>query len=62
MSRFTPVYALLALLLLLIALPAAAHNGAVAIAVPVEGIAVDGDVSSRRDLPPMGENVEGTVP
>ncbi len=33
--------AFLAVLLALIALPAAAHNGAVAIAVPVEGITVD---------------------
>ena len=38
--------AFLALLLpLLIALPVFAHNGAVAIAVPVEGITVDGDLS-----------------
>jgi len=33
------------LLSLLIRLPAAAHNGAVAIAVPVEGITVDGDLA-----------------
>ena len=39
MSRSAPVYALLALLLLLmLPCPISAHNGAVAIAVPVGGI------------------------
>ena len=38
MSRSTPRFALLALLLLLTALPVYAHNGGVAIAVPVDGI------------------------
>jgi len=33
------------LLSLLLSLPVQAHNGAVAIAVPVEGITVDGDLS-----------------
>lgn len=33
------------ILLLLLAVPLNAHNGAVAIAVPVEGIVVDGDLS-----------------
>jgi hypothetical protein len=33
------------ILLLLLAVPLSAHNGAVAIAVPVEGIVVDGDLS-----------------
>ena len=33
------------LILLLLAVPLIAHNGAVAIAVPVEGIVVDGDLS-----------------
>ena len=37
------------LLLLLLAVPLCAHNGAVAIAVPVEGIAVDGDFSDWPD-------------
>ena len=32
------------ILLLLLAVPLSAHNGAVAIAVPVEGIVVDGDL------------------
>ena len=45
MSRTAPCFGLLALLLLLTALPRFAHNGAVAIAVPVEGIVVDGDLS-----------------
>ena len=31
--------------MLLLAVPLSAHNGAVAIAVPVEGIVVDGDLS-----------------
>jgi len=39
-----------AVVLLLTALPAFAHNGAVAIAVPVEGIVVDGDLSDWPDL------------
>ena len=34
-----------ALLVLGLSGPAVAHNGAVAIAVPVEGIAIDGDLS-----------------
>ena len=33
------------ILLLLLAVPLSAHNGAVAIAVPVEGIVVDRDLS-----------------
>ncbi|MEW6751410.1 MAG: two-component regulator propeller domain-containing protein [Candidatus Latescibacterota bacterium] len=37
--------ALLAASLLLVALPARAHNGAVALVVPVEGITLDGEVS-----------------
>ena len=44
MPRTTPRFALLALLLLLTTPPAQAHNGAVAIAVPVEGITVDGEL------------------
>ena len=36
---------LLGLFLLSLSLPAAAHNRAVAIAVPVEGITIDGDFS-----------------
>jgi hypothetical protein len=36
---------ILTLLLLLVAVPLSAHNGAVAIAVPVEGIVVHGDLS-----------------
>ena len=35
------------LLLLNLAVPLSAHNGAVAIAMPVEGIVVDGDLSAR---------------
>ena len=42
MPRSNPAYALLALLPLLTALPVCARNGAVAVAVPVEGIVVDG--------------------
>ncbi|MFC1525571.1 SpoIIE family protein phosphatase [Candidatus Latescibacterota bacterium] len=42
--RSAPRFALPALLLLLTALPAATHNGAVATAVPVEGITVDGEL------------------
>ena len=49
MSRTAPRFALLALLLLLTALPASPHNGAVAIAVPVEGITIDGDLSDWPD-------------
>ena len=45
MPRTAPRLALVASLLLLTALPLFAHNGAVAIAVPVEGITVDGDLS-----------------
>ena len=30
--------------------PLSAHNGAVAIAVPVEGIVVDGDLNSLRGI------------
>ena len=45
MPRTAPRFALLAPLPLLTALPVFAHNGAVAIAVPVEGITVDGDLS-----------------
>ena len=37
------------LLLVLAVLPLQAHNGAVAIAVPVEGIVVDGDLSDWPD-------------
>ena len=45
MLRTAPRFALPAALLLSISLPIQAHNGAVAIAVPVEGITVDGDLS-----------------
>ena len=43
---------LLSCLLMLAALvrPLSAHNGAVAIAVPVEGIVVDGDLNSLRGI------------
>jgi len=37
------------LLSLLLSLPVQAHNGAVAVAVPVEGITVDGDLSDWPD-------------
>ena len=49
MSRSAPRFALPVSLLLLSAVPALAHNGAVAIAVPVEGIKVDGDLSDWPD-------------
>ena len=45
MPRSAPRFVLLAPLLLLVALPASAHNGTVAMAVPVEGISIDGDLS-----------------
>ena len=45
MRTTTPRFALAALLLLLSAPPARAHNGAVALAYPVRGIVVDGDFS-----------------
>ncbi|MEW6755759.1 MAG: hypothetical protein AB1505_32990, partial [Candidatus Latescibacterota bacterium] len=39
-------------LLLSLAAPAAAHNGALALAYPVQGVAVDGDLSDwPHDLP-----------
>ncbi|MBI4489752.1 MAG: SpoIIE family protein phosphatase, partial [Deltaproteobacteria bacterium] len=44
LNRYLIIW-VLALLLVGLCLPAAAHNGAVAIAVPVEGIKVDGDLS-----------------
>jgi len=51
MPRSAPRLVLLATLLLLTGLPAIAHNGAVAIAVPVKEITVDGDLSDwPRDL------------
>ena len=49
MLRSAPRYAFLAALPLLTAAPVFAHNGAVAIAIPVEGIRLDGDLS---DWPP----------
>jgi len=39
------VFGLVGMLLLVLSFPAAAHNGAVAIAVPVEEITIDGDLS-----------------
>ena len=45
----TIVLAMKILALLLLAAPLYAHNGAVAIAVPVEGIVVDGDLSDWQD-------------
>ena len=70
-----PRVALLAVILLLTTLPVCAHNGTVAIALPMEGITVDGDLSdwpegmreypmemSRgRDLSSHGEDVRGTL-
>ena len=35
------------LLLISVSMPVEAHNGAVAIAVPMEGVAIDGDLSDR---------------
>ena len=43
--RIAPRLVLLALLLLQAVLPVFAHNGTVAIALPMEGITVDGDLS-----------------
>ena len=49
MPRTAPRFALPALLLLLTVLPVFAQNGAVAMAVPVEGITVDGGLSDSRE-------------
>ena len=49
MSSATSRSALLVLLLMVTALPAPAHRGAVGIALPVDGIAVDGDLSDWPD-------------
>jgi hypothetical protein len=44
--RFSPV---IALLLIFVAIPATAHNGAVALVEPLSGIAVDGDLADWPD-------------
>ena len=48
MPRFIGLSLLFPLLLTVFLRPLSAHNGAVAIAVPVEGIVVDGDLSDWR--------------
>ena len=56
------LYTITFLFLLSFSHPSHAHNGAVAIAVPVEGIVVDGDLSDWPEgmhVYPIRENTDG---
>jgi hypothetical protein len=62
-----PLPGVVFLLPLILAWPAQAHNGAVALAVPVEGITVDGDLSDWPTIRcgqffRIGRGIYGLVP
>ncbi len=46
---FINIWACSILLLMISSLPALAHNGAVALAYPIDGIIIDGDLSDWSD-------------